>query len=250
MRILLITSVAAAALIPAAAFAEDAAPADDTYKGEIVVTASPFAHAEDETRRSPPGSTATISSRTAVPISPTHSRKFPAFRPPVSPPGASRPIIRGMDANRVRILENGTSMSDVSDVGPDHGVPFDPLAARSIEVVRGAGTLRYGSQAIGGVINAINDRVPTTLKPEPFSGELTGSYGTVDDSWQGSALADASLDNLALHADAFVRDTGDYDTPLGKQDNSFFRGHGDRLEALVSSAAATAASARRSSNTI
>ena len=63
----------------------------------------------------------------------------------------------------------------------------------------------------------------------PSSGEVTGSYGTVDDSWQGSALADASLGNFALHADAFVRDAGDYDTPLGKQTNSFFRGHGEAL---------------------
>ena len=66
--------------------------------------------------------------------------------------GASRPIIRGMDASRVRVLEDGTSSSDASDIGPDHGVPIDPLSARSIEVVRGAATLRYGSQAIGGVI--------------------------------------------------------------------------------------------------
>src|SRR3569832_1407714 len=77
--------------------------------------------------------------------------------------GSGRPIIRGMDASRVRVLEDGTSSSDASDIGPDHGVPIDPLSARSIEVVRGAATLRYGSQAIGGVGNAINNRVPTSL---------------------------------------------------------------------------------------
>ncbi len=77
--------------------------------------------------------------------------------------GASRPVIRGFDANRVRVLEDGIGSFDVSDVGPDHGVPVDPLSANRIEVVRGAATLRYGSQAIGGVVNAINDRVPTQL---------------------------------------------------------------------------------------
>ncbi|WEK48318.1 MAG: TonB-dependent receptor [Candidatus Andeanibacterium colombiense] len=229
MRILLITSVAVAALIPAAAFAEDAAPTDPDYKGEIIVTASPFAHTEDST----PSVTAKVSSDDILKSGGANIADALSKVPGVSgsgfAAGASRPIIRGMDASRVRILENGTSMSDVSDVGPDHGVPFDPLAARSIEVVRGAGTLRYGSQAIGGVVNALNDRVPTTLKDQPFSGEVTGSYGTVDDSWQGSALADASVGNFALHADAFVRDTGDYDTPLGKQANSFFRGHGESL---------------------
>ena len=74
--------------------------------------------------------------------------------------GASRPVIRGFDANRVRVLENGIGSFDVSDVGPDHGVPIDPLSTQRIELVRGAATLRYGSQAIGGVVNAINNRVP------------------------------------------------------------------------------------------
>ena len=63
--------------------------------------------------------------------------------------GASRPVIRGFDANRVRILENGVGSFDVSDVGPDHGVPIDPLSTQRVEVVRGAATLRFGSQAIG-----------------------------------------------------------------------------------------------------
>jgi iron complex outermembrane receptor protein len=74
-----------------------------------------------------------------------------------------------MDATRVRLLEDGTSSSDVSDIGPDHGIPIDPLSARSIEVVRGAATLRYGSQAIGGVVNTINNRVPMSLPKEAIS---------------------------------------------------------------------------------
>lgn len=140
--------------------------------------------------------------------------------------GASRPIIRGQDAARVRILEDGTSSSDVSDVGPDHGIPVDPLSAQSIEVVRGAGTLRYGSQAIGGVVNIINNRVPLTLPANPVSGEVDGSYNTVNDAWEGAAMIDARAGNVALHADAFARHTDDYDTPLGTQENSYFRGHG------------------------
>src|SRR5690606_15879465 len=101
--------------------------------------------------------------------------------------------------------------------------------ARRIEVVRGAGTLRYGSQAIGGVVNAINDRVPTSMFAEPLAGELTGSFSTADNGLQGSALVDVQLGDFALHADAFARDTDDYDTPLGTLDNSFFRGHGAAL---------------------
>jgi iron complex outermembrane receptor protein len=143
--------------------------------------------------------------------------------------GASRPIIRGMDATRVRILEDGNSSSDVSDIGPDHGVPIDPLAAQSIEVVRGAATLRYGSQAIGGVVNVLNNRVPTSLPTRSFSGEADGSYATNADIWQGALLADVRAGNAAFHADGFYRHAGDYDTPLGTQQNSFFRGYGGSL---------------------
>jgi iron complex outermembrane receptor protein len=140
--------------------------------------------------------------------------------------GASRPVIRGFDANRVRTLEDGIGSFDVADVGPDHGVPIDPLSADRVEVVRGAATLRYGSQAIGGVVNAINNRVPTELPDEPLAGELTGTYGTNSDTRQGAGELDAHAGQFAFHADGFDRHTGDYDTPEGTLDNSFFRGDG------------------------
>jgi iron complex outermembrane receptor protein len=140
--------------------------------------------------------------------------------------GASRPVIRGFDANRVRVLEDGIGSFDVSDVGPDHGVPIDPLSADRVEVVRGAATLRYGSQAIGGVVNAINNRVPMTLPDKTFTGEVTGSYGTNSDSRQGGAQFDARAGQFAIHADGFDRHTDDYDIPDGTMPNSYFRGDG------------------------
>jgi len=143
--------------------------------------------------------------------------------------GASRPVIRGFDANRVRVLENGIGSFDVSDVGPDHGVPIDPLSTEKIEVVRGAATLRYGSQAIGGVVNAINNRVPSELPDKPFNAELTGSYGTNANASEGSALLDVRAGQFAIHADGFDRHTDDYDIPSGTQGNSKFRGDGYSL---------------------
>ena len=74
--------------------------------------------------------------------------------------GANRPVIRGFDNYRVRVQENGIGSHDVSALSEDHAVPIDPFAADRIEVVRGPATLRYGSQAIGGVVNASNDRIP------------------------------------------------------------------------------------------
>lgn len=140
--------------------------------------------------------------------------------------GASRPVIRGFDANRVRTLEDGIGTFDVSDVGPDHGVPVDPLSAQSVEVVRGAATLRYGSQAIGGVVNAINNRVPTELPDKPLAGEVTGTYGTNADSREGSAMFDARAGQFAFHLDGFDRRTDDYGIPGGTLANSFYRGDG------------------------
>jgi len=236
MRFLFLSGAALAALVPAMAHAQqgaaDAVPADQSDGADtkvIVVTASPFRHGLDDT----PAIVAKVDSdqirRTGGASIASALADTPGIAGSGFAAGANRPIIRGMDSTRVRILENGTSSSDVADIGPDHGVPIDPLAARSIEVVRGAATLRYGSQAIGGVVNVLNNRVPDALGDKPVTGEVNGSYDTVSDAWQGAALADVTLGRIALHADGFVRDTGDYDTPLGTQANSFFRGHGASL---------------------
>lgn len=152
-------------------------------------------------------------------------RSIPGVRGAGMAVGANRPIIRGMDASRVRVLENGTSSSDASDIGPDHGVPIDPLSARSLEVVRGAASLRYGSQAIGGVVNAINNRVPTSLPAAP-SLETAAGYDSTSNGRELSLLGDAAAGNFAFHADGFWRNAESYDTPLGPQPNSFFRGKG------------------------
>lgn len=143
--------------------------------------------------------------------------------------GAGRPVIRGMDANRVRVLEDGVGSFDVSDVGPDHGVPIDPFVADRVEVVRGAATLRYGSQAIGGVVNAISRRVPTHLEDGTLDGEITGGLGTGADSRDVAGQFNMRRGALALHADAFGRRSDDYDTPDGTQANSWLRAHGGAL---------------------
>jgi iron complex outermembrane receptor protein len=160
-----------------------------------------------------------------------------------APGAASRPVIRGLDNNRVRIQENGLGVSDMSDVGEDHGVSIDPLAAQQIEVIRGPATLRYGSQAIGGVVNVDNNRIPTALPPRGFSAEINGAFNSVDRGIEGGVLLDAGKGNFALHADAYGRRTGDYgipgypylfpETPApavdGRQPNSATRSHGQAL---------------------
>ncbi len=143
--------------------------------------------------------------------------------------GAGRPVIRGMDANRVRVLEDGIGSFDVSDVGPDHGVPLDPFVAERVEVVRGAATLRYGSQAIGGVVNAISQRVPLRLPEDSVAGDVVGSFGSVADSRDLAAQINARSGAYAVHADGFSRHSDDYDTASGGMPNSWLRGKGGAL---------------------
>jgi iron complex outermembrane receptor protein len=143
--------------------------------------------------------------------------------------GAGRPVIRGMDANRVRTLEDGIGSFDVSDVGPDHGVPLEPFAAERVEVVRGAATLRYGSQAIGGVVNAITSRVPIHLEDGVLGGDVVAGFGSGADSRDFGGQFNVRRGSLAVHADAFSRDSSDYDTPDGAMDNSWLRGKGGAL---------------------
>ncbi|MDR6510607.1 iron complex outermembrane receptor protein [Novosphingobium capsulatum] len=248
MRSILMLGSAVLALAPAVAWANAPSPAADAPAADapasdgaadggtagggssnampIVVTATPFGHTIDDTPTVSARVDADAISRAGGASIADALRDVPGVSSTGFASGASRPIIRGMDSNRVRLLEDGTSSSDVSDIGPDHGIPIDPLSARSIEVVRGAATLRYGSQAIGGVVNTINNRVPTTLPTEAISAEASTSYTTVNKGVETAALVDGKAGQLALHADGFWRTTDNYDTPLGTQQNSWFNGWG------------------------
>ena len=234
MRNALLLGAATAALVPAAVQAQTTTPATPITaprSGDIIVTATPFDLDADET----PSIAAKVDRSQILEQGGASLadalKEVPGIASTSFAQGASRPIIRGMDASRVRMLEDGLSSSDVSDIGPDHGTPIDPLSAQSIEVVRGAASLRYGSQAIGGVVNAINNRVPMTLPDQPLSGTLSGGFDSVADTGEGAVMGDGRAGNLAVHVDGFYRHADDYDTPLGTQDNSFFHGFGQSVGA-------------------
>jgi iron complex outermembrane receptor protein len=140
--------------------------------------------------------------------------------------GANRPIIRGLDNYRVRVQENGIATHDVSALSEDHAVPIDPFSAAHVEVVRGPATLRYGSQAIGGVVNAANDRIPAFIPPHGFSGEVVGGMTSVDQGRDGGFQVTAGGNGVVFHADAFKRNADDYDTPQGVQENTFVESQG------------------------
>ena len=134
-------------------------------------------------------------------------------------PGPSRPVIRGLDGDRVLILEDGQRVGDLSSQSGDHGVTVNPASASTIEVVRGPATLLYGSNAIGGLVNVISDTIPT--KP------VTGTHGGATFDF-GSAATDAGAaadlvvgnGKWALHAAGSGRRSGDVSTPEGEVENT------------------------------
>jgi iron complex outermembrane recepter protein len=126
--------------------------------------------------------------------------------------GASRPIIRGMEGPRVKILQNGMSVADVSSLSNDHAVATEAATARQIEILRGPAALLYGSGAIGGLVNVVNDRIPTQLQKD-ISGEAEARYSSVDNGKSTSLMLDGSAGPIGLHLDGNWRDTGNYKIP-------------------------------------
>jgi iron complex outermembrane receptor protein len=123
---------------------------------------------------------------------------------------ASSPIIRGLDGPRVLISQNGLDAGDASRVGPDHSVATETSTATQIEVLRGPATLFYGSGAIGGVVNVVDNRVPTS---SDTMAEWLLQYNDVSNEKQSSFSLQSGNDNIAVHLDAFWRDAGDYVLP-------------------------------------
>ncbi len=128
-------------------------------------------------------------------------------------PIASRPVIRGLSNQRVQVLEDSIASLDVSALSEDHSVTVDPLVARSIEVIKGPGTLLYGNAAVGGVVNVLTNRIPETRQQEPFDGAIELRGDTVSDQRSGALRLDGQAGDFALHADGFHRDSDDIDIP-------------------------------------
>ena len=128
--------------------------------------------------------------------------------------GASRPVIRGQADNRVRVLNNGTEVFDVSNISPDHAPSVSTLLSQSIEVVRGPATILYGSGAIGGVVNVTDNLIPVEQPPTQISGEVDGRFDSVDLERSGAmALTLSPFQHFVIHAEGSLLRTDDRDIP-------------------------------------
>lgn len=127
--------------------------------------------------------------------------------------GASRPVIRGLGGDRIRILEGGIGAGDVSDTSPDHAVTVNTITTDRVEVIRGPATLLYGSSALGGVVNTSDSRIANYLPDDAVSGSAAASIGSVADERHGAVSLNGRVGHLVLHGDVSRLVATDYDVP-------------------------------------
>jgi len=127
-------------------------------------------------------------------------------------PNASRPVIRGLDAERVRIMQNGVGVLDASSLSFDHAVAVDPLVIEQIDVIRGPAALLYGGSAVGGVVNTIDHRIPKE-KLDGITGRTEARLGGPDSQSSLAGVVDVGNGQIAIHADAYTRKSSDLRIP-------------------------------------
>ena len=126
--------------------------------------------------------------------------------------GVGLPVIRGQSANRVKVLSDNLDVADASNTSSDHSVSVEPLLAERIEILRGPATLRYGSGAIGGVVNVLDGRIPTEV-PEAMEGAVEMRHDTANSQDAGIFRLSGGAGNLAWYLDGVYRDNDDTQIP-------------------------------------
>lgn len=127
--------------------------------------------------------------------------------------GASRPIIRGLGEDRVRVLSNNLAQIDASTVSPDHAVTTEGLEAERIEILRGPASLAYGGNAVGGVVNVVDGVIAEALPKKAISGHGYGAYTTGLRAAEGAGHIEAAVGPLVFNAQGFRRSSRDYAIP-------------------------------------
>ena len=126
-------------------------------------------------------------------------------------PGVGTPVIRGQAGPRVRVLNNGIGSNDASAISPDHATSVEPLLAERIEVLRGPATLQYGSGAMGGVVNVIDNRIPSLMPDKLLGGALEQRFDSTSDETSTTMKLEGGQGNIAYHIDGFYRNRNNLD---------------------------------------
>ena len=128
--------------------------------------------------------------------------------------GSSRPVIRGQDGPRIKILQNSSENIDVSTLSPDHAVTVDPALAKQVEVIRGPSTLLFGAGTVGGLVNVTDSKLPTAMPEKGYEGNVGLRYNTGSDEKLATAGVTLGLgDQVALRVEGLKREANDYIAP-------------------------------------
>ncbi|SDR16028.1 TonB-dependent receptor [Brevundimonas sp. 374] len=204
---------AAGSTILAGAAAAQSAPQAPAELGDIIVTGAPYGISQ----RASVIATDVVDEQTLATAPAASLGDMLSGRPGIRStdfaPGASRPVIRGLSGPRVQVLTNGIGLIDASSVSPDHAVATDPAEANRIEIIRGPATLVYGGSAIGGVVNVLDDRIPTEIPEGGVSGVVSTQASSVDDGRSAFGRMTVGSGNFAFNVDGVKRKTDDYDIP-------------------------------------
>lgn len=181
---------------------------------ELVITADPLGRASDEVISNvaiPAGDELALQRQATLGES---LRRLPGVTSDAFGGGASRPVIRGQSAPRVKVLSNGAALFDASEISPDHAVSGETLLLDGIEVLRGPSALLYGGGAIGGAVNLIDSKVPTRMPTDGVDGVVEARFGSGDDERAGVFGVTAGAGEFALRLETAVRRTDDYRVPF------------------------------------
>ncbi len=218
-RHLILLLVSSGAAVAQTAASAPRAPAGETVSLEhIIITASPFERQQ-----------ADLAQATTVLADPALQQRqqptlgetlagLPGLNATYFGPGASRPVIRGLGGDRIRILENGVGTLDASTVSPDHAVSIEPFLIDRVEVVRGPASLLYGGSAVGGVVNVLSHRIEREVPEAPVRGLLEARAGSAADERVWGGVADIARAfgpdrALVLHLDGFRREADNLAIP-------------------------------------
>ena len=139
--------------------------------------------------------------------------------------GSSRPVIRGQDGPRVKVLQHASETADVSTLSPDHAVTVDPILAKQVEVIRGPSTLLYSAGTVGGLVNVTDQKIPTQMPENGIEGQVGLRYNSGNDEKLASAGVTAAIgDQFALRVEGVKNKSNDYITP------NFYHEHDGEIE--------------------
>ena len=209
------TLLAGTALLVATPAIAQTAPTGAAPAGEIIVTA-PVRQSETDVLQ---GTSILTGEELTRQLRPTIGETL-ARQPGVSAssfgPNASRPILRGFQGERIRVLTDGIGSIDVSNTSVDHAVIIDPLLSERIEVLRGPSALLFGSSAVGGVVNVVDTRIPRSVPEKGYRVNGIANYGSAADERSGGLAGDVAVgEHLVLHADGSYLKSGDLRTGKG-----------------------------------